>query len=84
MKNEIHYQGFSLLTANGRELTSDAAKAIAKKYNKTISQITFRFSQQVGMIPLTGTTDKTHMVEDLDIQGFELSAQDLDTLLHLS
>jgi len=81
LEHQIHYQGFSLLTANGRELTSDVVKAIAKKHNKTIAQITFRFSQQVGMIPITGTTNKTHMVEDLDIRDFKLSDEEIQTVL---
>jgi len=81
LENKIHYQGFSLLTANGRELSSDAVAAIAKKHGKTIAQLTFRFSQQVGMIPITGTSSKAHMSEDLDIQDFELNAQEIETIL---
>ena len=83
-ENNIHYQGFSLLTANGHELNSDVVKAMAQKYNKTISQITFRFAQQMGMIPLTGTTNKAHMLEDLDIQDFELTSSEVSIFMHLS
>ncbi len=75
--NEIVYQGFSLLTAN-REATADAEFArIAKRHNRTISQIVFRFALEVGMIPLTGTTDADHMRADLDVFDFRLEPEEI-------
>ncbi len=32
------------------------------------------------MIPLTGTTDPRHMVEDLDVYDFELAAGELEAI----
>jgi diketogulonate reductase-like aldo/keto reductase len=69
----IFYQGFSLLTANLRELSSPLIQELAKKYKKSIPQVVFRFAHQLKMISLTGTTDLAHMREDLDIFNFELS-----------
>ncbi len=68
----IVYQGFSLLTANVSFLSSASIAAIAAKYKKTIPQITFRFAYQVGMLPLTGTSNPQHMKEDLQIFDFNL------------
>ncbi len=76
----IKYQGFSLLTANQDELSSPAVVQIAKKYGKTIPQVAFRFSQQLGMITLTGTTDPHHMKEDLNIDDFELTTKEVSEI----
>ncbi len=78
-QNKMSYQGFSLLTANVNELESPVIDSIAQKYDATLPQLVFRFSQQVGMIPLTGTTDPTHMREDLRT-GFDLSANDIEQI----
>ena len=72
----IVYQGFSLLTANGNELRSAAFREIVARVRRTPAQIVFRFARQVGMLPLTGTTDPAHMREDLAIDDFELMAED--------
>ena len=69
----ITYQGFSLLTANRHVLADRRVIAVAQRLAKTVPQVVFRFAQQVGMLPLTGTTDPQHMREDLDLD-FELDA----------
>jgi diketogulonate reductase-like aldo/keto reductase len=74
------YQGFSLLTANRQVLDHPDVRAIAKRHGKTPAQIVFRFSRQVGMLPLTGTKDPAHMKLDLAIDDFELSAQEITTI----
>lgn len=76
-RHEIVYQGFSLLTANTRELRSAAFREIVQRTGRTPAQVVFRFALEVGMIPLTGTTDPEHMREDLDALEFSLSAEDV-------
>lgn len=76
----IVYQGFSLLTANGRALGSPAVKSIAERTGRSVTQIAFRFSLEVGMIPLTGTSSELHMREDLGVFDFELGAEDVRTI----
>lgn len=61
----IGYQGFSLLTANGRELRSPEVGRIAAEHQCTVPQLVFAFSRQIGMLPLTGTSDENHMAQDL-------------------
>ncbi|MEZ4439888.1 MAG: aldo/keto reductase [Polyangiaceae bacterium] len=78
--HDILYQGFSLLTANGRELNTPEVDAIAERHQRSLAQIVFRFAQQVGMLPLTGTSDPDHMRSDLAIDDFELDASELSTL----
>lgn len=75
--NGIIYQGFSLLTANAAELRNARFREIVQRTGKTAAQVVFRFALQVGMLPLTGTTDATHMKEDLGALDFELTAEDV-------
>lgn len=81
--NDIVYQGFSLLTANARELRSPVFAEIVRRVGRTAAQVVFRFAIQAGMLPLTGTTDPAHMREDLAIDDFELSAEDVDRIENL-
>jgi len=78
--NGIIYQGFSLLTANANELRTAAFREIVRRTGKTPAQVVFRFAKQVGMLPLTGTTDAAHMREDLAAIEIELSAEDVETI----
>ena len=73
----ITYQGFSLLTANRQVLAHRGVGEIAKRHRKTPAQIVFRFAQQIGMLPLTGTTDPAHMREDLASDDITLTAEEL-------
>jgi diketogulonate reductase-like aldo/keto reductase len=73
----IIYQGFSLLTANPQLFREPDMINLAKRHQKTIAQVIFRFAQQVGMLPLTGTTDGSHMKEDLDSSTFRLAEDEV-------
>jgi diketogulonate reductase-like aldo/keto reductase len=76
-RHGVVYQGFSLLTANAAELRSSAFREIVQRVGRTPAQIVFRFAMQVGMLPLTGTTDAVHMREDLAADQFSLSGEDV-------
>ncbi len=76
-EKEIVYQGFSLLTANVRELQRPEFWEIVDRVGRTAAQIVFRFALQAGILPLTGTTDPDHMREDLGSFDFELSDDDV-------
>jgi diketogulonate reductase-like aldo/keto reductase len=52
-------------------------REIAKRHGKTTAQIVFRFAQQIGMLPLTGTTSSEHMRQDLAIADFALAPDEL-------
>ncbi|MGE3764092.1 MAG: aldo/keto reductase family protein [Kofleriaceae bacterium] len=73
----IVYQGFSLLTANRAVLSSIPLSELALRRGRTPEQIVFRFAQQVGMLPITGTRDPVHMREDLGIHDLTLDADEL-------
>lgn len=82
--NEIIYQGFSLLTGNRDLIARPELVRIAESYGKTVSQIVFRFALDVGMLPLTGTTDADHMRMDLDVFEFHLKPEELQTIERLA
>ena len=71
------YQGFSLLTANREVFTDPGIRAMAEKYGTGVAQVVFRFAMQVGMLPLTGTTNPEHMTEDLRADRFTLTPDEL-------
>jgi diketogulonate reductase-like aldo/keto reductase len=75
--NGLVYQGFSLLTANREVMRQPELARIAHRHGRTISQIIFRFALDMGMIPLTGTTDAGHMREDLDVFDFHLEPEEV-------
>lgn len=74
------YQGFSLLTANGRELSQPWVQTLAHKHGATLPQLVFAFALQKGMLPLTGTSSAQHMREDLAAPQFTLSPEEVQTL----
>lgn len=78
--NGLVYQGFSLLTANRNELARPEVAKIAKQHGKTVAQIVFRFALDVGMLPLTGTTDADHMRADLDVFDFALTPEEFERI----
>lgn len=78
--NGIVYQGFSLLTANREVMASPEMARIAARYGRTVAQIVFRFALEVGMVPLTGTTDPAHMAADLAAEDFQLELAEVERI----
>ena len=79
----IIYQGFSLLSGNRQILVKPRVTEIARYYHKTVPQIVFRFAVQLGMLPLTGTTDGAHMRHDVDVFDFTLTSDETEAMLAL-
>jgi diketogulonate reductase-like aldo/keto reductase len=76
----IVYQGFSLLTANAREMEGAHIQQLAARVDRTTAQVVFAFARQIGIWPMTGTTSPEHMAQDLSSFDLELSQADLDML----
>jgi diketogulonate reductase-like aldo/keto reductase len=81
--NDVAYQGFSLLTANRAVLAHPEMVRIAKRHGRTTSQVVFRFALEVGMVPLTGTTNPDHMHTDLDVFNFRLEPAEVERIENL-
>ncbi len=73
----IIYQSFWSLTANPHILGSKAVIDLAQKYDKTQAQILYRYLNQMGIVPLIGSTSQQHMKEDLEIFSFELTSDEI-------
>jgi diketogulonate reductase-like aldo/keto reductase len=80
----VIYQGFSLLTANSADLSRGEIVRIAKKHGRSLAQVIFRFALHLGMICLTGTADPKHMREDLSVEDFELTREEIETIERIS
>jgi len=83
-EHDIGYQGFSLLTANRRELAGATVARIAERHGRTIPEIVFAFARAVGMIPLTGTSSSEHMRQDLASVALTLDDDEVRALETIS
>jgi diketogulonate reductase-like aldo/keto reductase len=79
-QHAITYQGFSLLTANARELAGPVARAIAQRMGATVPQVVFAFAVRCGILPLTGTSNVLHMQQDLASSELALTPADRDAI----
>jgi diketogulonate reductase-like aldo/keto reductase len=79
-QNGVVYQGFSLLTANREALASPIVRRVAARLQRTPAQVIFRFAIEVGMIPLSGTSDPRHMEEDLAVFAFTLLPDEIKAI----
>jgi diketogulonate reductase-like aldo/keto reductase len=81
--NGLVYQGFSLLTANRKAMARPELARIADRHGRSVSQVVFRFALDVGMVPLTGTTDAAHMRADLGVFDFRLDPEEVERIERL-
>lgn len=75
--HHIIYQGFSLLTANHEILQHKTIQMIAERLSKTPEQVIFKFAMEVGMVPLTGTSSREHMQQDLQLDLVTLTQDEV-------
>ena len=76
----ITYQGFSLLTANRQALSSPRLAEMAMDHGCTVAELIFGFALEVGMIPLTGTTNADNMRGDLRVFALGLQPDDISCI----
>lgn len=82
-QREILYQSFWSLSANPHILRSRECVALSEKYGKTQAQILYRFLNQLGIIPLIGSTSSVHIDQDLEIFTFELEMDEVQSIRSL-
>ena len=83
-REDVVYQGFSLLTANVSELASPPIRRIAAAHDTNVTQVAFAFALAVGMICLTGTTSPEHMRDDLAAANLKLSEDEIAAIEAIS
>jgi len=71
--------------AQGRNghFTNETLAAIGKKYNKSNAQVSLRWHNQRGIVAIPRTSQKAHMLENLNIFDFELDESDMNTITSL-
>ena len=72
------------MTANQEVLAAPEIHAIAKRLGAGPAQVIFRFAMQIGMLPLTGTTNRQHMKEDLQAEQLALSAEEIQRIENIA
>lgn len=78
-ENDIVVQAWAPLSRGS--ITGDATfSAIARKYNKTASQICLRYLVQKGIIPIVKASNPEHMKQNMEIFDFELSFEEMSLL----
>lgn len=63
--------------------TNETLSAIGKKYNKSIAQVVLRWHLQRGIVAIPRSSQKVHMIENLNIFDFELSGSDIQNITKL-
>ncbi|MFC2089995.1 aldo/keto reductase [Bacteroidota bacterium] len=83
-KYDIQWEAWSPF-AQGRNglFTNETLAAIGKKYNKTNAQVELRWHYQRGIVSIPRTSQKAHMIENLNIFDFELDKSDMKTIASL-
>jgi len=82
-QHNVIYQSFWTLTANPGILADKLVQELAEKYQCSAAQLFFRYLTQIGIVPLTGTTSVTHMLEDLAIFSLQLTASECKAVASL-
>ena len=85
LKNsETQMEAWSPFAAGRNGIFSNQTLAdIGKMYNKSIAQVCLRWHHQRGIIAIPRSSQKVHMIENLDIFDFELAESDLQTIASL-
>jgi 2,5-diketo-D-gluconate reductase A len=72
-------QAYSPLTRAER-LGDRRLEAIAAHYHRSPAQVLIRWNLQLGTVPLPKANRRTHLEENIDVFGFELSDEDMAAL----
>ena len=83
-KSNTQIEAWSPFAAGRNNIFSNPTLAtIGEKYNKTIAQVCLRWHYQRGVVAIPRSSQKAHMIENLNIFDFELSAEDMKTIATL-
>ncbi|MBC8374888.1 MAG: aldo/keto reductase [FCB group bacterium] len=80
----VQHEAWSPL-AEGRNgiFRNEALATIGKKYNKNNAQVSLRWHYQRGIVAIPRTSQKAHMIENLNIFDFQLDDADMQTIAGL-
>ncbi len=81
-QHNILVEGFSPL-ATGEIFKNETVAALAKKYNRTVAQLSIRYVMQCGVLPLPKSTTPERILQNSEVD-FEISAEDMTYLNSLT
>ena len=83
-EHEVQMEAWSPF-AQGRNglFVNETLAAIGKKYNKSNAQVSLRWHYQRGIVTIPRTSQKAHMIENLNIFDFQLDEADMKTISNL-
>ena len=83
-KSEVQMEAWSPFAAGRNGIfENQTLAAIGKKYKKSIAQVCLRWHFQRGIVAIPRSSQKAHMIENLDIFNFDLNASDMQTIAAL-
>ena len=83
-QHEVQLEAWSPFAAGRNKIFENKTLAdIGKKYNKSIAQVCLRWHYQRSIVAIPRSSQKAHMIENLDIFDFTLSETDIQTITKL-
>ena len=80
MKKHIQVMAYTATARMDERLRKTVLPSIAKKYNKTISQIIHKWHQQIGNIPIFNSCDPDHVKSNSELSGFTLTTDEIQMI----
>jgi diketogulonate reductase-like aldo/keto reductase len=68
----------------GQVFGDETLETIAKRYDKTVSQVVLSWQIQRGLITIPKSVHKDRIIENFDVFGFELSHEDMNAISALN
>ena len=82
--NKVQMEAWSPFAAGRNDIFKNQTIAeIGKKYHKSNAQVCLRWQYQRGVVAIPRSSQKAHMIENLNIFNFELSKTDMETIAKL-
>ncbi len=78
-ENDILVEAWSPL-GSGKMLKSEELKTMADKYNVSVAQLCIKWCLQNGVLPLPKSKNENRMKENLQLDDFEISSEDMEYL----
>lgn len=83
-KRAVQMEAWSPFAAGRNGIFSnETLAAIGRKYKKSIAQVVLRWHFQRGIVAIPRSSQKAHMIENLNIFDFELSNNDIQSIAKL-
>lgn len=83
-ENNIIVMAYTSTARMDSRLYNTCLGDLAKKYNKSETQIILRWHQQIGNIPIVNSTNKVHMLSNIRIDDFTLSDDDINRVYDMN